>query len=226
MEATTPAAHPTAQYTITICRKRVKCDDQNVRAITGGASPPPDVFYVSPTGENSASRNGSQSEPWRTIGFALGRAEVGSGDIIVVNSDGIDGNEDSVENVRVDKSVKIRANASDPSQPVVRALSASFSVFSMTADGVEIKGLGICGSETQAAIILTEVGGCLVEGNSLGAPDENKRNYFGVWINRGSQNIVRGNNVVYNTAGINFGTSKGSAPSFEPGGASGDVTGG
>jgi len=168
------------------------------------AAPPPDIFHVSPTGVNDASRAGSESEPWRTINYALSRAEVGSGDVIVVNSAGIDGNGDYVEVVTVDKSVKIRANSSDPSQPVVRPSNASFSVFIVTADGVEISGLRIYGSEARAAIRLNNVSGCLIEGNSLGGPDESKRNYFGVWVDHSSQNVVRNNTCQYNKIGIDL----------------------
>jgi len=47
------------------------------------AAPLPDTFYVSPSGVDDISRDGSGSEPWHHINYALSRSEVGNGDIIV-----------------------------------------------------------------------------------------------------------------------------------------------
>ncbi len=166
------------------------------------AAPPPDVFYVSPFGVNAALRSGSASYPWRTIGYALGRAEVGSGDIIVVQSDGVDGNDDYTENVSVGKSVKIRGDDAALSPPVVRASSASDDVFEVAADGVEISGLSIYGataSTSVAAIHLNGVHGCLVRNNACGL-DAAKTNALGVYVSDGARNTVDECVVLYASA--------------------------
>jgi parallel beta-helix repeat protein len=122
--------------------------------------------------------------------------------------DGIDGNDDYVENVTVDKGVKIRGDASSPLLPVVRALDGSLDVFDVTVNGAEIRGLRIYGSETGRAILLNNVSECLIRGNSFGMLDPSKRNYRGILVMGGNRNILRDNAVEYNTIGIDlFGSS-------------------
>jgi nitrous oxidase accessory protein len=165
-------------------------------------APPPDTFYVSPSGVDALERDGSASEPWRHVNYALGRSAVGGGDIIVVMSDGIDGNDDYVENVTVTKSVKIRGDASNPSKPVVKAADPALDVFRVEANGVEITGLGIHDSDTHAAILLSEVTGCLIQDNSLGFSVPAKGSCYGIRVVGGSQNIIRSNAAANNIHGI------------------------
>ncbi|MHC1724754.1 MAG: nitrous oxide reductase family maturation protein NosD [Syntrophobacteraceae bacterium] len=163
------------------------------------AAPPPDHFYVSPTGVDGAARDGSLAEPWRHINYAVNRAEVGSGDIIHVLSDGVEGNIDYEENVIVNKSVKILADETATSPPVVKAASTTADAFYVGANNVEIKGLSIYGASgnNAAAIRLDNVTGCLIEANTCGL-EPTKNNSWGILVYSGSQNVVKNNFASFN----------------------------
>ncbi|MBW1981426.1 MAG: right-handed parallel beta-helix repeat-containing protein [Deltaproteobacteria bacterium] len=169
------------------------------------SAPPPDVYYVSPSGIDSGSRDGSASEPWRTIGYAIGRAEAGAGDVIMVQGDADDNNDDYVENVTVDKNVKIHADESSLTRPTVKANNPSEEVFRVTANNVEIKGLSIYGTEAEgrAGIMLNAVSECLLEDNSVGL-HPSKRNYIGIMVEGGHHNVIQGNSVRHNNYGMGF----------------------
>jgi len=167
------------------------------------AAPMPETFYVSPFGVDANLRPGSEAQPWRHISYALSRVEVSSGDIIIVMNDGIEASDDYVENVTVNKSVKIRGADTDVYAPVVKASLANLSVFDVTASGVEIKGLCIYGATTAtAAIKLNCVSNCLIERNYCGVTSTH-RNAYGILVRAGGQNIIRSNWADANTgAGI------------------------
>lgn len=162
------------------------------------AAPPPDHFYVSPSGVDGAGRNGSLAEPWRHIAYAVGRTEVGAGDIIHVLSDGVDGNNDYVENVIVNKSVRIRADEGAASPPVLMAASPDKDALHVDSDDVEIKGLWIHGAfDGAAGIRLDIVVGCLIEGNTCGF-EPSKNNSWGILVIGGARNQVLDNFASFN----------------------------
>lgn len=167
------------------------------------AAPPPETFYVSPFGVDADLRPGSEVQPWRHIGYALGRVEVTSGDIIIVVDDGIEASDDYVENVTVSKSVKIHGADTNVYKPVVKTPLGDHSVFDVRASGVEIKGLCIYGAANyDAAIKLNGVSNCLIEENFCGMTSTHT-NAYGILVVASGQNIIRDNWAAANTeAGI------------------------
>ncbi|MBW1981423.1 MAG: right-handed parallel beta-helix repeat-containing protein [Deltaproteobacteria bacterium] len=162
------------------------------------SAPPPDTFYVSPSGIDVAGRNGSEGEPWRSISYALSRGEVGGGDIIMVVGDGVEDNDDYLDNVIVDKSVKIYGDLSSTFLPTVKAALSTADVFNVRMNGVEIKNLLIYGADTAAAIELNGVSKCLIEGNYCGL-NSSAKNAHGIMVSLGYQNVIKGNFVDHNT---------------------------
>jgi parallel beta-helix repeat protein len=70
------------------------------------------TYYVSKSGADESGRDGSSSEPWLTIGYAVERAEVGTGDVIEVG-DGV-----YEENIPIYKSITLQG-ATAPSPPSI-----------------------------------------------------------------------------------------------------------
>ncbi|MBN1636689.1 MAG: right-handed parallel beta-helix repeat-containing protein, partial [Deltaproteobacteria bacterium] len=171
-------------------------------AVEAWAAPPPDIFYVSTSGVDNISRDGSQSEPWRSITYAISRGEVGSGDIINVLDDGDEGSEDYVENITVSKSVKIKGADSNSYKPIVKASNTNLNVFDVTSDAVEITKLAIYGAASAAGVKLNNVSKCLIHNNYCGI-SSSRRNAYGILISYGSRNVIKENSIDSNTtAGI------------------------
>ncbi|MBN2357090.1 right-handed parallel beta-helix repeat-containing protein [candidate division KSB1 bacterium] len=96
------------------------------------------TFYVSKSGADESGRDGSASEPWLTIGYAVGRAEVGTGDVIEVG-DGV-----YEENIPIYKSI-ILQGATAPSPPsivgaVLGGPGASGGHFDLRANNITVDG--------------------------------------------------------------------------------------
>ena len=166
------------------------------------------TYYVSPNGRDTLG-NGSEGDPWKTIGKAVTHAS--AGDMIRVVA-GTDDSDDYVENVVVDKRLWIE-EVGTVAKPQIKASVADSSVFSVTADSVVIKGLAIYGAfdptwqKSPAGIYLKEVTGCTIRENRCGWDADHKNNY-GIYLGSSSANTVSDNTCSYNDDGIRLYSSR------------------
>lgn len=152
------------------------------------AAPPP--VHVSPSGVDSAGRDGSSlANAWRTITYAMSR--VSSGGTIYVVDDGVDNLDDYVENVVVNKSVTIAPYSGNTNSPGVLAASNSTPVFQITAADVTLEGLRVTGASASIGVELVATNGCRIDDNTVGI--HSSPNQIGVSVNGGSRNILTDN---------------------------------
>jgi len=122
-----------------------------------------------------------------TIQDAINASE--DGDIIEVNPGTY------TENVRVNKSVTIRAASGDPADTIVEASEIDKHVFNIVVDHVSMSGFTIRdATEWSAGVKLDGVEHCNVSGNVI----TNCYDGIAVWV---SSNITLGNNLIYETVG-------------------------
>ena len=158
------------------------------------------IWYVSPEGDDT-SGTGTELNPWRTIGYAVGQAV--SGDTIRLMDDDIETNYDYRENVTVDKSLTIERYDDIGANPQVKASSIFNHTFNITEDYVTIKGLDIYGATgaEKAAIHLDNVSGCTIEDNRCGW-GASFINCYGIYMENSSGNAIANNTCMYNNHGI------------------------
>ena len=149
------------------------------------------TYYVGPDG-NDTTGNGSQSNPWRSIGHAVTKASTSA--VIKVMDDDNGATDDYVESITVNKSLTIERYNSTGPNPQVAASSVNSSVFSITADNVTIRGLDIygAGQPGTAGIDLANVKNCTIQNNRCGW-DSSHENYCGIHLNSSSNNTLEGN---------------------------------
>lgn len=157
-------------------------------------------YYVSPDGSDIAG-DGSSGNPWRTIQHAINQVPAGA--TIYIMDDGVEGNDDYVENIDITKSLKILPSIFNSTVPRIKASNPSDHVFYVSADNVWIHGLQIYGATANgmAGIYLDNVNNCSIMGNTIGW-DNSKYNDYGIMLVASSDNNIQMNTCNYNNWGI------------------------
>jgi len=163
------------------------------------------TYYVSPGGHDDTG-DGTEGNPWRSIGKAVFVASPINNDIIEVISDETPATDDYIENVVVDKPVTIRSYSGNTNPPWVKANDYAEHVFSVTSDGVTIHALEIYGAATtgKAGIYLNNVSGCTISQNACGWDSTTYWNMIGILVNGGSGNQIWYNSCSYNGTGVSI----------------------
>ena len=169
------------------------------------------TYYVSPTG-NDTSGDGSDTIPWRTISHAI--SEAAPGDIIKVMDDDDEATDDYVENVTVNKSLTIERYDDIDANPQIKARDTNMTVFSVTADGVIMRGLDVYGAmnDYEPAIYLARVSNCTIRDIRCGW-DWEHMNSYAISLSYSNDNTVADNTCSNNTFGIQLHSSANNAVS-------------
>ena len=172
------------------------------------------THYVSPSGSDETG-DGSEGNPWRTIGKAVSMAS--AGDTIEVLSDGSYSTDDYFENVVVDKPLIIQSYYFNITAPRVKSADSS-TVFLIQSDGVTIDGLeiyGAAGEGDEAGIYIDNRTGCTLSNNICGWDSTTYWNDVGILVYGGGGNRLWGNSLWENGTGISIqGGSEGNTISY------------
>lgn len=162
----------------------------------------PQTWYTGPLG-NDALGDGSQSNPWQTLGHAINHVQ--AGDTIRLLSDDNTEQDDFVENIVLNKTLTLEALEDQPHRPVLRSANPNNHAITVTADAVTIRGLDIYGAASNdrwvGAICLQSVTGCTVEDNRCGW-EEAFANMSGIYLEGADDNTLTGNICSNNKYGI------------------------
>ena len=165
-------------------------------APTAGAAPPP-VFYVSPTGSDSAG-NGTITSPFATTSHAVARATSGSTVIVEPGT--------YREMILVTTKVTLESQSSQPSSTIVDATGkpAGIVVIGSGAAGTVIQGLTVENAENEG-IYVQDSSNVIVENNVVNHNGLNVMNGLGeikgIQLTGTSDSTVAGNTVVDNLYG-------------------------
>ncbi|HEC89586.1 MAG TPA: PKD domain-containing protein, partial [Thermoplasmatales archaeon] len=146
----------------------------------------PNVFYVDDDFDSSAI--GWHICKWDNIQDAIDNASNGY-TIYIWNGT-------YTENVTVDKTVSIIGNSS--AVCTVQTNDNTTSVFTVTADYVNINGLNISGANASSGVKINAVEHCNISNNILW------RNHYGIYLYSSSNNTITNCNAYNNSRGINL----------------------
>ncbi|MFZ2500330.1 MAG: right-handed parallel beta-helix repeat-containing protein [Methanosarcina sp.] len=105
-----------------------------------------------------------------------------------------------VENLKIDKQVRIWSDSRKPEDTVIRAADSTKNTVEITADRVSFSGFGIEGSE-KAGISLTEVKNCFINNNKAQGAE------YGIFLTNSESNTISDNIITLNEKGIRLESS-------------------
>lgn len=105
-----------------------------------------------------------------------------------------------VENLKIDKQVRIWSDSRKPENTVIRAADSTKNTVEITADRVSFSGFGIEGSE-KAGISLTEVKNCFINNNKAQGAE------YGIFLTNSESNTISDNIITLNEKGIRLESS-------------------
>lgn len=151
------------------------------------------VFCICSTVSASNLRISSTTEgDYTSIQAAIDAAE--AGDTIFI-SPGI-----YVENLKINKEVRIWSESSKPEETVITAADPIQSTVEISVDRAAFSGFSIQGSE-KAGILLTGVKSCYINNNKVQGAE------YGIFLNGSEKNTIRNNLITLNEKGIRLESS-------------------
>jgi parallel beta-helix repeat protein len=105
-----------------------------------------------------------------------------------------------VENLKIDKQVRIWSDSRKPEDTVIRAADSTKNTVEISADRVSFSGFGIEGSE-KAGISLTEVKNCFINNNKAQGAE------YGIFLTNSESNTISDNIITLNEKGIRLESS-------------------
>jgi parallel beta-helix repeat protein len=151
------------------------------------------VLCTCSTASASSLRVGSATEgDYISIQAAIDEAE--DGDTIFVSPGTY------VENLKINKEVRIWSDSRKPEETVIRATDPTESTIEISVDRASFSGFGIEGSE-KAGILLTEVKSCYINNNRIQGAE------YGILLKGSESNTISNNLITLNEKGIRLESS-------------------
>lgn len=151
------------------------------------------VFCICSTASASNLRvNSTTDGDYSSIQAAIDAAD--AGDAIFV-SPGV-----YVENIKINKEIRIWSEGNNPDKTVIRAADPTQSTVEISKEGALFSGFGIEGSK-KAGILLDEAKSCYINNNKVQGSE------YGIYLNDSNNNTIRNNLITLNEKGIRLESS-------------------